>query len=30
MIGLGEDHSIVIKPAGKGSCVVFWDWADFL
>ena len=30
MIGLGEDRSIVIKPAGKGSCVVFWDWADFL
>ena len=27
---LGEDRSIMIKPAGKGSCVVVWDWADFL
>ena len=30
MRGLAEDRSIVIKPAGKGSCVVVWDKLDYL
>ena len=30
MRGLAEDHSIVIKPAYKGSCVVVWDKLDYL
>ena len=27
---MAEDHSIVIKPADKGSCVVVWDKLDYL
>ena len=27
---LKEDRSIIIKPAGKGSCVVVWDCEDYL
>ena len=27
---LKEDRSIIIKPAGKGSCVVVWDRGDYL
>ena len=27
---LAEDGSIVIKRAGKGLCVVFWDRLDYL
>ena len=30
MIGLAEDHSIAIKPAYKGSCLVVWDKLDYL
>ena len=30
MRGLAEDHSIVIKPADKGSFVVVWDRTDYL
>ena len=24
-----EDRSIIIKPSGKGSCVVIWDQEDY-
>ena len=27
---MAEDHSIFIKPADKGSCVVVWDKLDYL
>ena len=30
MRGLPEDHDIIMKPTDKGSCVVVWDWEDFL
>ena len=30
MIRPTEERSIIIKPAGKGSCVVAWDRADYL
>ena len=30
MRSLAEDHSIVIKPADKGPCVVVWDKLDYL
>ena len=30
MIGLAEGRNIIINPADKGSCVVFWDWEDYL
>ena len=30
MRGLAEDHSIVIKPADKGSFIVVWDRTDYL
>ena len=30
MRGLVEDHNIIIKLAGKGSCVVVWDREDYL
>ena len=30
MHNLAEDHSIVIKPADKGSCIVVWDCKDYL
>ena len=28
--GLAEDRNIIIKPAGKGSCVVVWDPGDYI
>ena len=30
MRGLAEDRNIILKPADKGSCVVFWDHEDYL
>ena len=30
MRSLAEDRSIIIKPADKGSCVIVWDWEDYL
>ena len=30
MMGPAEERSIIIKPTGKGSCVVEWDRADYL
>ena len=30
MRGLAEDRNIIIKSAGKGSCVVLWDREDYL
>ena len=28
--GLGENQSIIIKLANKGSCVVIWDRTEYL
>ena len=30
MLSLAEYHSIIIKPADKGFCVVVWDREDYL
>ena len=30
MHNLAEDRSIINKPADQVSCVVIWDWEDYL
>ena len=30
MRGLAEDQNIIIKPPDNVSCVVVWDWEDYL